>query len=320
MKTACSVGRKVMVAHGHPRPMLRAAAAAAGSFDMPVTHVNDTAHVQVYIDNSLPSDQATALANQLLGQVEGAYLQNAGYFGPQLSQTPVILVIAKLSAGSDGSGGAFHYGCDLTSGGTLYCDADFSDPTATLGLFIAELDEAFQGDPSNPNQGWGCGFSNGEAHSRVAAFLASGGPHGSLAAFTTGPAWDQAGRPNWVDTTEQTDRNAISTGCGMIFIDWLFSLGYNFPRITQAAAPTLAGVYQNLTGSATAWTDFTNALANVTISDDDPFHAYGNAMMIGGGLPGRRPAASTAAASNGHVVIDPVKRTVVVPHGWLVQT
>ena len=56
------------------------------------------------------------------------------------------------------------------------------------------------------------------------------------------------------------------------------------------------------------------------ISDDDPFHAYGNAMMIGGGLPGRRPAASTAAASNGHVVIDPVKRTVVVPHGWLVQT
>jgi hypothetical protein len=316
MKNACSPGRKIMVAHGHPRPVLRAA--AAGGFDMPVTHVNDTAHVQVYVDNSLPNDQAMALANQLLGQVEGAYLQNAGYFSPQLQQTPVTLVIAKLSPGSDGSGGAFHYGCDLTSGGILYCDADFSDPTAVLGLFIAELDEAFQGDPSNPNRGWGCGFSNGEAHSRVAAFLASGGPHGSLAEFTTGPAWDQAGRPDWVTSTEQTDRNAVSTGCGMIFIDWLFSLGYNFPRITQAAADTLAGVYQNLTGSATAWADFQNALANVTISDDDPFHAYGNAMMRGPGGPPRHVAG--AMGGNGAVHIDPATRTVVIPAGWTVQT
>jgi hypothetical protein len=305
-----------MVAHGHPRPARRAAA-AAGGFDMPVTHVGDTPHVQVYIDNSLPNNQATALANQMLTQVESAYLQNASYFSPQLQQTPVTLVIAKLSAGSDGTGGAYHWGCDLTTGGILYCDADFSDPTTTLGLFIAELDECFQGDPSNPNQGWGCGFSNGEAHSRVAAYLASGGPRGSLAAYTTGPAWDQAGRPDFVDTTEQTDGNPVSTGCGMIFIDWLFSLGYNFSQITQAAADTLAGVYQNLTGQNTAWTDFTNALANVAINDDDPFNAYGNAMMM---MMGRGQPIRGKAVSNGHVLIDPVKRTVVVPRGWTVQT
>jgi hypothetical protein len=316
MKNACSIGRKIMVAHGHPRPALRPA--AAGGFDMPVTHVSDTAHVQVYVDNSLPSNQATTLANQLLGQVEGAYLQNAGYFSPQLQQTPVTLVIAKLSPGSDGTAGAYHYGCDLASGGILYCDADFSDATTTLGLFIAELDEAFQGDPSNPNQGWGCGFSNGEAHSRVAAFLASGGPQGSLAPYTTGPSWDQAGRPDWVTTTEQTDRNPISTGCGMIFIDWLFSLGHNFPQITQAAATTFAGIYQNLTGNTTAWADFSNALANVTINDDDPFHAYGNAMMIRGG--GRPQSRAGATGANSTVHIDPATRTVVVPAGWTVQT
>jgi len=308
-----------MVAHGYPRPVLRAAAAAAGGFDMPVTHVGDTPHVSVYIDNSLPNGPATALANQMLAQVEAAYLKDAGYFSPQINQTPVTMVIAKLSSGSDGSGGAYHYGCDLTSGGILYCDADFSDPTAEVGLFIAELDECFQGDPSNPNQGWGCGFSNGEAHSRVAAFLASGGPHGSLAAFTTGPAWDQAGRPDFVTTTEQTDRNPVSTGCGMIFIDWLFSLGNNLPQITQAAAPTLAGVYQNLTGKTTAWADFTSALANVTINDDDPFHAYGNAM-IGGRPPIHGGAASGTGASDGQVLIDAVRRTVVVPRGWTVQT
>jgi hypothetical protein len=313
MGNVCAPGRKILVAHGHPRPVLRPAA-APGGFDMPVTQIGSTPHVSVYIDNSLPNGPATTLANQMLGQVEAAYLKDVAYFSPQVNQAPVTMVIANLSSGNDGSGGAYHYGCDLTSGGVLYCDADFADPTAEVGLFIAELDEAFQGDPSNPNQGWGCGFSNGEAHSRVAAFLASGGPHGSLAAFTTGPAWDQAGRPNWVDTTEQTDKDSVSTGCGMIFIDWLFSLGNNLPQITQAAAPTLAGVYQNLTGKTTAWADFTSALANVTISDDDPFHAYGNAMRIGG------RAVSSAAANNGSAVIDPVTRTVVVPRGWTVQT
>jgi hypothetical protein len=314
MKNACSVGPKIMVAHGHPRAVLRPAA-AAGGFDMPVAHVGDTQHVSVYVDNSLPHGPATTLANQLLTEVEGVYLHNASYFGPQIQQTRVTLVIAKLSRGSNGTGGAYHYGCDLTSAGVLYCDADFADATTTLGLFIAELDECFQGDPSNPNQGWGCGFSNGEAHSRVAAFLASGGPHGSLAAYTTGPAWDHAGRPDWVTTTEQTDLKAVSTGCGMIFIDWLFSLGHNFPQITQAAAATFAGIYQNLTGKTTAWADFSSALASLTIHDDDPFQSYGSAMTLG--EPSGRGA---TAAGNGHVLIDPVTKTVIVPRGWKVHT
>jgi len=273
-KATCVLGQKVMLAHGHPRPVL--GAAAAGGFDVGATHIGDTAHVKVYIDQALNAAQATSLANTLLAQVEAAYRQNAAYYSPQLNQKSVNLIISRLSSASDGSGGAYHWGCDLTSGGTLYCDADFADPRTTLGLFIAELDEAFQGDPSNPNQGWGCGFSNGEAHSRVAAFLASGGPRGSLAAYTTGPSWDQAGRPDFVTTTEQTDRNAVSTGCGMIFIDWLFSLAYSFPQITQAAAGTFAGVYQNLTGKSTGWADFVAALAHVQILDDDPFQAYGN--------------------------------------------
>jgi hypothetical protein len=304
-KNACAPGHKVLFAHGYPRPRLNVR--RAGGFDVSVSHVGDTAHVKVYIDQALDPGQATTLANDLLGQVEAAYLQNAGYYDPQLQQKPVDLVIAKLSDGSDGSGGAYHWGCDLTTGGTLYCDADFSDPVTTLGLFIAELDEAFQGDPSNPDQGWGCGFSNGEAHSRVAAFLASGGPRGSLAPYTTGPSWDQAGRPDYVTTTEQTDRNAISTGCGMIFIDWLFSLGYSFSQITRAAADTLAGVYENLTGQTTAWDDFTAALDGVQIADDDPFGAYGNAVASAAGRNG-----------NGQLAIDVAKKTVTLPRGWTV--
>ncbi|MDB5309558.1 MAG: hypothetical protein JWO38_3760 [Gemmataceae bacterium] len=302
VRKTCLTGHKVLIAHGHPRPKPKVR--RAGGFDVAVTQVGSTDHVNVYIDQALDQNQATTLANILLDQVEAAYLQNAGYYNPQLQLQPVNLVIAQLSPGSDGTGGAFHFGCDLTSGGTLYCDADFADPVGTLGLFIAELDEAFQGDPSNPDQGWGCGFSNGEAHSRVAAFLASGGPFGSLAPFTTGPAWDQAGRPDFITVTEPTDRNAISTGCGMIFIDWLFSLGFSFTQITQAAADTLAGVYQNLTGKTTAKDDFFNALTNVQIQDDDPFNSYGNAASI---------------RSNGlQVAVDVAKKTVTVSSGWSV--
>jgi hypothetical protein len=292
-----------LFAHGYPRPTLKVR--RASGFDVAVTHIGDTSHVKVYIDQALAADQATTLANTLLNDVETAYFQNAGYYSSQLQMTPVTLVIAKLSSQSDGSGGAYHWGCDLTTGGTLYCDADYSDPVTTLGLFIAELDEAFQGDPSNPNQGWGCGYSNGEAHSRVAAYLASGGPRGSLAPYTTGPAWDEAGRPDFVTTTEKTDRNPGSTGCGMIFIDWLFSLGFRFPQITQAAADTLAGVYTNLTGKETAWDDFISALTDVQILDDDPFQAYGQAASRGG-------------SGDGQLTVDLVKKTVILPRGWTV--
>ena len=304
----CSISHKVMLAHGHPLPAISSRQAARLDFD--VIHVGDTPHVSVNIDRRLDQHQATSLANALLTQVEPAYDRNASYFGAGLDEKQVELVIAELSPNSDGSGGAYHYGCDLTSGRVLYCDADFSDPTTTLGLFIAELDEAFQGDPSNPNQGWGCGFSNGEAHSRVAAFLASGGPRGSLAAYTTGPAWDQVGRPDFVTNTEQTDRNAVSTGCGMIFIDWLFSLGYSFAQITQAAAPTLAGVYQNLTNKTSALQDFANAISNVQILDDDPFLSYGSALQGFGRV--RTPVASM----DGQLSIDPVRKTVTLPRGW----
>lgn len=304
-KATCAPGHKVLVAHGYPLPRLNVR--RAGGFDVAVTHVGDTPHVKVYVDQALDANQATDLANTLLHQVEAAYAQNAGYYSPQLQQKPVDLVIAKLSDESDGSGGAYHWGCDLTTGGTLYCDADFDDPVTTLGLFIAELDEAFQGDPSNPNQGWGCGYSNGEAHSRVAAFLASGGPRGSLAPYTTGPAWDQAGRPDYVTSTEQTDRNPVSTGCGMIFIDWLFSLGYSFTQITQAAADTLAGTYENLTGKTTAWDDCVAALDAVQILDDDPFQAYASAAKPAG-----------AKAGDGQVLIDLTRKTVTLPRGWTV--
>ena len=195
------------------------------------------------------------------------------------------MVIAPLSGHNDGSGGAYHYGCDFASGGVLYLDATFANTTVNplnleVALYVAELSEAFMGAQ---NRGWGCGFSNGEALSRFLAEQET--PDGTLNAFVTAPAWHRAGRPDWVYTTEQTDRNAISTGCGMVYIYWMRSLGYTIPQIVQAGGATLAANYTALTGKTTAFQDMIAGLTGYAVNSDNPFD--GRAAAVGGNSDGR---------------------------------
>jgi hypothetical protein len=91
------------------------------------------------------------------------------FFG--IASGTVNVVIAPLSGNNDGSGGAYHYGCDFNAGGVLYLDATFASTTVNplnlaVGLYVAELSESFMGPQ---NSGWGCGFSNGEGLSRFCA-------------------------------------------------------------------------------------------------------------------------------------------------------
>ena len=170
------------------------------------------------------------------------------------------VIVAGLDPAHQGLGGAYHYGCDFPTGRTLYVDAAFGNPLRTLGLVVAELTECQMGQQA---RGWNCGGSNGEALSRFLAELMSGGARGELAAYTTGPAWDHAGRPDWIGNTESTDTNAVSTGCGLIYLYWMLSLGYSAPQITQAAGSSLAWNYNALTGRSvsSAWPDFRQACA-----------------------------------------------------------
>ena len=83
------------------------------------------------------------------------------------SRTSVIPGSGK----NDGSGGAYHHGCDFTSGGVMYVDATFANTTANpldleVSLYIAELSECCMGAQG---RGWGCGSSNGEGLSRFLA-------------------------------------------------------------------------------------------------------------------------------------------------------
>ena len=194
------------------------------------------------------------------------------YFG--IAGQPVNVIIAALDHATDGSAGAYHAGCTFNPGGDLYCDAAFGNPVMTNGLMIAELTECFMGAQ---NKGWDCGGSNGEALSRLLAELESGGPGGVLAGYATGPDWDRAGRPNWIDANESTDLNPVSTGCGVLYLYWMMSKGYTAAKITQAGCPdgSLASNYHALTGRTTAWSDFIAAVRALPhgVGSDNPWGA-----------------------------------------------
>jgi hypothetical protein len=244
------------------------AAAQPTAFDYKATKVGVVGNITIYYDPSLGA-QGLSIATQMMNAVSGPYDDMHAFFG--IDGGPVNVIVAPLSGHNDGSGGAYHYGCDFKSGGDMYIDATFASKDADplnleVGLYVAELSESFMGAQ---NRGWGCGFSNGEALSRFCAEQET--PADTLRTFFTGSEWDQAGRPNWIDTTEQTDRNSISTGCGIVYIYWMRSLGFTSSQIVQAGGATLKANYQALTGKTTAYNDLLAALRGVAITSDNPF-------------------------------------------------
>jgi len=103
-------------------------ATAAAGLDFESTKVGASGNITVYYANSL-GNSGKALANALLNLVTGPYNDMESFFG--ISGGTVVVVVGPLSGNNDGSGGAYHYGCDFASGGTLYLDATFTLANAT---------------------------------------------------------------------------------------------------------------------------------------------------------------------------------------------
>ena len=251
-----------------PRTPDQIAAAASSGLDYPATQVGVVGNITVSYDSSLGS-QGLDLAQQLLNSASGPYSDMQTFFG--IAGSPVQVLIAPLSGKNDGSGGAYHYSCDFATGGVLYLDATFASTTVNpldlvVGLYVAELSECFMGPQGG---GWNCGSSNGEGLSRFCAEQET--PAGTLDAFSTGPAWAQAGFPDWVSKTEATDQNGVSTGCAIVYIYWMVSLGFTIPQIVQAAGATLSANYQSLTNKTSAYQDLLAAVKNLSVTSDNPF-------------------------------------------------
>lgn len=237
-------------------------------FDYPTTFAGQTAHYCVYYDSALGANGLT-IANAVLANCENDYNTLVGWFGglvPAANATPTNenptgalfnVLIAALDPSGQGGGGAYHYGC---AAGDIYIDAKTApslDTDYSNFLVVAEISEVFQANM--PGAPWNCGASNGEGLSRVNATEIY---PAQLDGYTSAASWLDNGRPNFVDSTDPTDRNYISTGCAVLFLNYLhYQLDFAWPEIVAAGAPTLAGTYQNLTGQTDGFAQFSNLLA-----------------------------------------------------------
>jgi hypothetical protein len=210
-------------------------------------------------------------ATDLLSGADDIVQLNNKIFG--ITGGPVSVIVFALGGRTDGTGGADHMGCTFRSGGNIEVCAAFGNPARVLALFEAELSECAM-------NGRLCGYSTGEALSRWCAATTS---NNALADFSTAPDWANAGMPDFVNTTEGTDQDAVSTGCGMAFMSWLASEGYTLPQVAQAMVKlgdsgTLAGLYAELSKNpaGTAWPKFKEAIDALPggVTDDVPFGAF----------------------------------------------
>jgi hypothetical protein len=224
------------------------------------------AMVAVYVDPSLGAP-ALQNAKDLLADADRVVADNDAIFGT--SGDPVSVIVFALGGQTDGTGGADHNACDYTTGGAIEVCASYGNAARESALFEAELSECSMG-------GNLCGQSTGEALSRwCAAIIGSN----ALADFATAPNWAHSGMPDFVNKTDNTDQNPISTGCGMAFLSWLQSLGFAINKIAPAmvklgTGASFAQLYAALTSApqGEAWTKFlTAAKALRKIVNDDPF-------------------------------------------------
>lgn len=227
-----------------------------------------TAHYVVSYDDSLSN--GLALADAILARCESDLSALSTLYGgimPPVSSLPIQVRLVP------GAGGAGHPGCASTAI-TCYVGAG-----ATIlgmpGLVLAEVAEVFEATQA---QGVNCGYSNGEAFSRVlpTAINPAWRPW-----FSTGNSWlnsTNPSRPDWVTNTEPTDGDLVSIGCGSLFLNYLaYQLNFSWPDIVAAGAPTLGQTAANL-GLQNAFNDFSALLARhyppgtpVYLPDDDPF-------------------------------------------------
>jgi hypothetical protein len=229
-------------------------------------------HVAVYVDPSLGAP-ALQNAKDLVADADRVVNANNAIFAS--AGGAVNVIIFALDGQTDGSGGADHNSCDYTRGGAIEVCASFGNSARVSALFEAELSECSMG-------GNLCGVSTGEALSRWCAASVSAN---ALADFATAPTWAQQGMPDYVNKTENTDQNSISTGCGMAFLSWLKRLGFTLdkiapPLVTLGTSGTLAQLYAKLTSDApsNAWPKFQAAAkALPQIMNDDPFGAVSSA-------------------------------------------
>jgi hypothetical protein len=224
-----------------------------------------TARFVVWYDTTLVN--GTALADAVLGGCENDLDRMSNLFGGLLPNPASLPFTVNLQAGA---GSASHSTCLDT---TIYYPAANGSPGGVLTTIDAEVAEVMM---ATQNLGFNCGYSNGEALSRVLATVLY--PERSVF-FSVANEWlNSATRTDYVSANDPTDQNFVSIGCGTLFLNYLaHQLNFTWQQILAAAGPTLAQTAANL-GVANAFADFSALLqahfpagTTTNLPDDNPF-------------------------------------------------
>jgi hypothetical protein len=226
------------------------------------TDLPGTTHFTFEFDNALNTVAATAFGAALAANAEDDFNLVSSWFDRLIpSGVPFNVKINKTSSTHSGSNdGNKQITIDLGA------STDFALGRAVLVEEFIEIFEGAQG------KGWIANQSHGEALSQVAGFTIVPeeavrfiGPQTWLDTSVPPPppTPPPPSRPDFVSNTGPTDTNAVSYGCGVLFLYYLRSqLGFSMRAIVQAAANTLEGVYHNLTQDSAVFNTFADLLAS----------------------------------------------------------
>jgi hypothetical protein len=201
----------------------------------------------VFSDGTAGGDAA---AQAMLASCENDYKAIREWFGGLTPPNLPFYVYADPNAG-----GAYHMTCPGTDIHVL------SDPDLAPGFLTAEVVEVFEAAIDN---GWDCGYTNGEALSRVLAFER----HPGIAANfnDTEQDWWAQGHRDFVNDNSAGDTDAVANGCGDLFLYYLHSqLTFSWDAICRAGGKTLGACYEALTRypARQGFSDFVAALKRV---------------------------------------------------------
>ncbi len=214
---------------------------------MTLVNVGSTTHYSISYDDSLVGADGPDRANALLAVCEQDYAMMAGWF-PGLSLTVGLPVSVNIVPGGY-AGAGWGPPISLRPGNGSGLDV-------VRYLLVAEVVEMFmlaQGGgwfaPDDSNEG-----EAGEGLSRFLSteFLVQSGLGHSMPFFDTAGIWLNSDRLDYINNVDVYDHAPDEkTGCATLFIYYLsYQLGHDIQHIIAAQAPTLAGVYRNLTGDA----------------------------------------------------------------------
>lgn len=222
-----------------------------------------TDYYAITYESSLPPAAGVELAQDLMAVCDKDFdLMSAWFAGTDFKiQFPI-----KVAINNAGGGASWvpptDYPPDDDYTATVQVNG-MPSPTVDFARFllVLEVTEMFM---YCHHSGWegaaGDEGSTGEGLSRFLSceLLAERGLTDHFGGFDVVPKWlNSPTRPNYVDNSPDDSGPDVITGCTTAFIYYLhYQLGFDITAIIDAGSPSMAGVYQKLTGRTDGWQAF----------------------------------------------------------------